>query len=1076
MARGSIAIEADKTTATRWKILRVLLVVGAVFVSLICLAIIAAEMWEYSNSVAFCTNACHDVHPEEPVANQDSYHGRIQCTECHMGRVSMVEGALLKTGHFKHLPAVLFDNHERPLVSETMRPASESCEKCHYPPAFHDDMAREIEHYLPDADNTGKLTYLLLRTGAGTQDAEGGFGIHWHVSNPVEYIATDESKQDIRWVRTTLPDGSTVEYNDATNPLSAEEIAQAEKRTMDCVDCHNRIGHPFPAPGELIDQALADGRLSTALPFAKQEMLALLSATYASQEEAVAAADSLRARYETQYPDVAAAYATEIEQAVRLARELQTRLVFEEPGISWQSFFDNTGHDESDGCFRCHDGQHVSSEGAAIRLQCNLCHSIPVTVNLGDDPPEIAISALEEPASHLDSRFMSSHRFQVDETCAECHGEVRYGTDDSRFCANSACHGQDWPTLSLDSNFAHPVSLEGQHGQATCDSCHNGGVEISRECSSCHARPLGHLDGACETCHTPVGWSASALSDVMVGPGIPHGVVAIEDCTVCHDPGGLNWPAPTDHVAYSSAQCSVCHDLAEPVAMTWDTAKVEHALEGEHAQASCVQCHQDGAFQGTPQECASCHADDDAHAGEMGPLCAECHIPSGWALAKIDHATTAFPLQGQHLSVACQDCHQDGVYQGTPQDCWSCHQADDAHSGQLGQDCVECHTFQGWQGATFDHGLTAYPLRGEHKQAACVDCHSGNQYGGTPQDCWSCHQADDAHSVQLGQDCAQCHTPKGWQGATFDHSLTAYPLRGEHKQAACASCHPGSQYTGTPQNCYACHGTDDNHNGQFGQACEQCHVPRGWQAVTFDHGSAYPLTGKHAQVACASCHPGNQYAGTPQNCVACHQANDKHNGQFGQNCAQCHTPNGWQGATFDHGSTAYPLTGRHGQVACVSCHPGGQYAGTPQSCVACHGADDKHNGQFGQNCAQCHSTGGWQGASIDHGQTGFPLTGAHAGVGCTSCHSNGVYQGTPTNCSSCHGEPGYHAGILGSDCASCHGTGSWLPASYNRGHSFDMYHEGAGGNCRTCHPGSLGSTSCSACHDGPPDDDDDDDD
>jgi hypothetical protein len=160
-------------------------------------------------------------------------------------------------------------------------------------------MAREIEHFLPDATNTGKLTYLLLRTGAGTDEAELGHGIHWHVTNPVEYIATDETKQDIRWVRKTLPDGTTIEYNDAANPLSPEEIAQAEKRTMDCVDCHNRIGHPFPAPEKLVDEAMAKGRLSTDLPFAKREILALLTATYATQEEALAAADSLRARYST---------------------------------------------------------------------------------------------------------------------------------------------------------------------------------------------------------------------------------------------------------------------------------------------------------------------------------------------------------------------------------------------------------------------------------------------------------------------------------------------------------------------------------------------------------------------------------------------------------------------------------------------------------------------------------------------------------------------------------------------------------------------------------------------------------
>ncbi|MGD9405742.1 MAG: hypothetical protein PVH95_11380 [Anaerolineae bacterium] len=1011
MARGSIAIEADKTSAARGRFLRILLASGAVFVALICLGIIAAEAWDYTNSVAFCADTCHDVHPEEPLANQDSYHARIKCTECHMGRVSMVEGVVLKTSHIRHLPAIIFDSYERPLLSESMRPASESCEQCHFPAAFHDAMAREIEHFLPDADNTGKLTYLLLRTGAGTEDAEQGYGIHWHITNPVEYIATDETKQEIRWVRKTLPDGSTIEYNDASNPLSAEEIAQAEVRTMDCVDCHNRIGHPFPSPDELIDQALAEGRLSTDLPYAKREMLALLNATYATQEEALAAADSLRARYNTEYPEIAAAYAAEIEQAVRLARELQTRLVFEEPGVTWQSFSDNTGHSNSDGCFRCHDGQLVSSEDSAISLECNLCHSIPVTVNLGDTPPEIAIPALEEPETHLDTRFVSKHRFQVDESCTDCHGEVRYGTDDSSFCANSACHGQNWPTLSLDESFAHPVSLEGQHAEATCDSCHNGAPEIPQDCAGCHAPPVDHLNGTCETCHAPAGWTEIAVSDVMVGDSMPHNVAPAEDCTACHDPYRQDWPAPIDHIGYSNAQCDVCHDVADPVTITWDATMTGHLLQGEHVWVSCVECHQDATFRGTPEDCASCHVDDDTHAGEMGEACADCHIPAGWTQAAIDHAATAFPLNGQHQDVACLDCHVDSTYEGTPQDCWSCHQTDDIHTEQLGRDCAECHAPNGWQGATFAHGSTAYPLRGEHKQAACVECHVENQY------------------------------------------------------------------SGTPQNCYACHQTEDAHNGQLGQACAQCHAPRGWTAVTFDHNaSVYPLTGQHGQVACSQCHAGGQYAGTPQNCYACHQTDDRHNGQFGQNCAQCHGTSGWQGASFDHNTTSYSLTGRHAQVSCVQCHAGDQYSGTPTNCSACHQADDRHSGQFGQNCAECHSTGGWQGASLDHNRTAFPLTGAHAGLGCASCHGGGVYDGTPTSCSACHGEPGYHAGVLGSSCASCHDTGGWLPARYDRGHSFNMYHEDSDGSCRTCHPNTLTSTSCSACHDGPPDDDDDDDD
>ncbi len=238
---------------------RALLLALAFLAGFIVLGVIAIQVWEYSNSVGFCTNMCHDVHPEEPAAYNDSYHARVKCTECHMGRTGTLHGIILKAGHFRHLPAVLFKNWERPLMSETMRPANESCEKCHYPPAFYGDTVREIKRYAFNEANTEQRDYLILETGGGQREKGQGYGIHWHVLNPVEYIAADEEKQEIRWIRTTLPDGRTVEYNDATDPLTAEEIATLPKKTMDCADCHNRAGHPFLSPDKLVDEAIWPG-------------------------------------------------------------------------------------------------------------------------------------------------------------------------------------------------------------------------------------------------------------------------------------------------------------------------------------------------------------------------------------------------------------------------------------------------------------------------------------------------------------------------------------------------------------------------------------------------------------------------------------------------------------------------------------------------------------------------------------------------------------------------------------------------------------------------------------------------
>jgi hypothetical protein len=613
-------ILSPRNPATR----RTLLTGFAFILGFIVLGVIGIQTWEYSNSVAFCSNTCHDVHPEEPAAFQDSFHARVKCTECHMGRVSTLYSIVLKVSHFRHLPEVLSDRYDRPLRSETMRPANESCERCHWPPAFHGDTVREIRHFLPDENNTEKRTYLILKTGGGERDRGLGYGIHWHIQNRVEYIATDEQKQEIRWVRSTLPDGRTVEYNDVTNPMSAAEFAEAEVKVMDCVDCHNRVGHPFPYPERATDDALADGRLSRDLPFARKEMADLLSASYPDQEAALEAVDTVRARYEATYPEVAANQAAEIERAAETAQELFKRLVFEEPGVTWQSFPDNGRHKEFAGCFRCHDGKHLSPEGESIRLHCNICHSIPVTVGEEDRPPQMPLVSVQEPVSHLAANFMADHRFQADDSCVTCHGELAFGSDDSSFCANSACHGQAWPAVELDAAFPHPISLEGKHAEVWCHDCHAGvkkpvyecanchqppaqphfgedcedchtlaGFELATldnfqhpvplegehavldcmachaadlgptfECAACHRPPENHPEAACDTCHTPEGWGASAASIVARSPQIPHALVGLDQCLLCHDPAGRAVPAPTDHKAFTSEQCTLCHQVA----------------------------------------------------------------------------------------------------------------------------------------------------------------------------------------------------------------------------------------------------------------------------------------------------------------------------------------------------------------------------------------------------------------------------------------------------------------------------------------------------------------------------------
>jgi hypothetical protein len=130
----------------------------------------------------------------------------------------------------------------------------------------------------------------------------------------------------------------------------------------------------------------------------------------------------------------------------------------------------------------------------------------------------------------------------------------------------------------------------------------------------------------------------------------------------------------------------------------------------------------------------------------------------------------------------------------------------------------------------------------------------------------------------------------------------------------------------------------------------------------FDHQTtAFPLAGLHLDLPCSTCHGGagslEGLRATPTGCFACHAGDDAHRGSLGSDCAACHTPAGWGTAQLDHNLTAFPLAGRHLDVASESCHIGGQLAGIPTLCVDCHRADDTHAGRFGTDCAACHPDG-----------------------------------------------------------------------------------------------------------------------
>jgi hypothetical protein len=224
----------------------------------------------------------------------------------------------------------------------------------------------------------------------------------------------------------------------------------------------------------------------------------------------------------------------------------------------------------------------------------------------------------------------------------------------------------------------------------------------------------------------------------------------------------------------------------------------------------------------------------------------------------------------------------------------------------------------------------------------------------------------------------------------------------------------------------ACHASDDAHNGQFGTNCSACHTTSGWAGAAFDHSTTgFALTGQHTNATCAQCHANGVYQGTPTSCVACHASDDAHDGAFGTNCSACHTTSGWEGATFDHSRTSFPLTGAHSGASCTQCHANGVYDGTPTSCASCHNEPSSHPGFYGSDCTMCHNTANW---SVRYSGHDFPLNHGGAGSECTTCHTDSFDDYT---CYNCHEhDPSetqqHHAeeGITDlSDCAGCHPDG-----------------------------------------------------
>jgi nitrate/TMAO reductase-like tetraheme cytochrome c subunit len=362
------------------------------------------ETYQYTESVGFCGKTCHLPMTPQFVAYQHTAHASVECVACHVGPGA---AAYFKTklNGVKQLYHTVRNDFDRPIYLPTdMRPAQAICEQCHWPKKYVGSVDRTFQHYLSDEKNTPFAVRLLLNVGGGDPSNGPVGGIHWHmnIANKIEYIATDEQLLKIPWVRMTNAQGVTSEYRD---PDFKDDLSKYQVRQMSCLDCHSRPAHKVHTPNEAVDLALMTGRLDPNTPWVKSKVVAALVKPYSTKAEAEQGiANDLRAAY----PDPAQA-----NTIVSVAQAIYRENFFPEVKVDWRTYPDFVGHKNWNGCFRCHDGKHVTADGnSSIKASdCNSCHLI---LAQGSGEALQQINAKGHDFMHIDAPY-------TEFSCTDCH-------------------------------------------------------------------------------------------------------------------------------------------------------------------------------------------------------------------------------------------------------------------------------------------------------------------------------------------------------------------------------------------------------------------------------------------------------------------------------------------------------------------------------------------------------------------------------------------------------------------------------------------------------------------------------
>ena len=363
------------------------------------------ETYHLMETNAFCGEACHTPMEPEYKAYQHSAHAQVDCVACHIGPGTKAY-IQTKLNGVKQLYHQIRGDYTRPIqiLNPNLRLAEETCQTCHWSQKHFGDVPKTFRRFMADEENTPFTVHMVLKVG-GSDPVHGpveGIHSHMNVSNKIEFIALDEQRLEIPWVRVTDPNGKVTEYRteEFTDDISKHEIL-----TMDCMDCHNRPAHKFLSPNDAVDQSMAMGRIDPSIPWAKKNLVEVLAAPYPTREEAQQRiASSLRAAY----PDD-----NRVSALIPEALRIYEQNFFPEMKADWRAHPDHIGHKNTNGCFRCHDGMHFAKDGeTSIKgSDCNACHLI-LAQGAGEELEKINLKGYD--FFHLDSEYLEPD-------CASCH-------------------------------------------------------------------------------------------------------------------------------------------------------------------------------------------------------------------------------------------------------------------------------------------------------------------------------------------------------------------------------------------------------------------------------------------------------------------------------------------------------------------------------------------------------------------------------------------------------------------------------------------------------------------------------